>query len=263
MKNENDTIKEWSHEVMDVCDFMRDEISPNKLGVKIFDEKKEDNVNWRWSMSQSYSNSIDVPNSVKESNGTASNSPPKEKNSKDEDEITYKDTNEFFEQLHIKFKPNREHIPHVKDFFFKGKLYEGQFSKFDRNGIPLLNADGSEISEKHLEKLLKKQNQYKLKLAKVHSWLHQVRSYKNPLKSMKHLPDNEDIIPPLKDLFRVAQFENRFSEYDEYYLPNKYANGKHVSKRHKQLHKIKKERYRVKLDKIRCWLKMIDRVRFN
>ena len=97
----------------------------------------------------------------------------------------------------------------------------------------------------------------------MHSWLNQVDKYKDPLKLRERLPDDENIIPRMEDLFVVAQWKNKFSEYNYNHMPTKYANGKHVIKRHRQLHVKRKERYRVKLDKIRCWLKMIPRVRFN
>jgi hypothetical protein len=54
----------------------------------------------------------------------------------------------------------------LEDLFRVGQ-YKGMFSEFTEDGIPTLNADGSELSKRMLKKLIKKRDDHMKRLERL------------------------------------------------------------------------------------------------
>ena len=126
-----------SKKILQLCDEYRDTILP-MIGIEIKD-KSGDSSSWRYCLpkhsSSDTSESLALP-STENKDGTDSPAVAGEL------------------ELHA--------IP-IKDLFRVGQ-YEGMFSDFSNDGIPILNADGSNVSKRLLKKLLKKRDEHRKRL---------------------------------------------------------------------------------------------------
>jgi cysteinyl-tRNA synthetase len=121
--------------ILKLCDEVRDDTFP-RLGVELHDggvnttaAPGDEGSMWRFCVPRS----VDAPGSVDgEMAADTSHQPPPKKS----------------QSLDWKSVP-------LKDFFRVGR-YEGQFSEFTDEGIPTLNADGTEISHRQWKKLRRK-----------------------------------------------------------------------------------------------------------
>lgn len=121
-------------EILNLCDGIRKEVLPS-MGLELLDEKVDDDspaaAGWRFI----------VPKKVVLEHGSLDNSKKENKSTR-----------------HVRLLDVR-----VEDLFRTGQ-YEGMFSEFKDDGIPVLNADGSEVSKRLLKKLLKKREKHQTRL---------------------------------------------------------------------------------------------------
>ena len=132
---DGDTTDSPLKELLDVCDHIRD-VSLPSLGVEILDS------------------------SVQESNGTAGRwryCIPRE------DVRTEKDSTKTASDDSSSQPSDSDQVLSRKEYLSAGN-YEGEFLKFDENGLPTHTADGKEISKRLLKKVMKKYDKYAKKV---------------------------------------------------------------------------------------------------
>jgi cysteinyl-tRNA synthetase len=111
--------------ILRLCDDARNSILP-KLGIELRDSNTEEGDGWR----------ICLPRS---------------------------DESQTSDREHQKSPSMDLESTPLEDFFRVGQ-YEGMFSEFNEDGIPIINADGFEVSKRMLKKLLKKREAHKRRL---------------------------------------------------------------------------------------------------
>jgi cysteinyl-tRNA synthetase len=117
----NNTATDGTKEILHICDEARDKTLP-AIGVEVLDGKSGDETaRWRFCIPRVRSND--------ETKATAATSS-------------------------VDKEPTR-----IEEFFKVGK-YKNMFSEYTDDGIPMLNADGSEVSKRLLKKLLKKRDSF-------------------------------------------------------------------------------------------------------
>mmetsp|Transcript_34970 Transcript_34970/g.51369 ORF Transcript_34970/g.51369 Transcript_34970/m.51369 type:complete len:276 (-) Transcript_34970:142-969(-) len=122
--------KTCAKEILKLCDNVRENALP-AMGLEVVDIKQHaSSSDWKWCV-------------------------PKQKKRQQQDSKTDA----------IKPSPSSPPIHEIalEDMFRVGS-YVDMFSKYDENGIPILNADGSEVSKSMLKKLNKKRNKHATRL---------------------------------------------------------------------------------------------------
>ena len=126
----NESATKSTKEILRLCDKARDVILPS-IGLELNDvktgEDEKDGCSWRFCL-------------------------PRQKT-----ETSLKDKKESEERS---LPPVMPKDTPLEDFFRVGP-YEGMFSFFDEDGIPTLNSDGSEVSNRLRKKLIKKRDKFK------------------------------------------------------------------------------------------------------
>ena len=113
---------EGTKEILRICDEARDKVLPG-IGVELFDGRSGgDNSGWQFCLPKTPGRDTEKESSSSCSSGNAE--------------------------------------PASIEELFKVGKYEGMFSKYTDDGIPILNADGSEVSKRLLKKLKKKRDSY-------------------------------------------------------------------------------------------------------
>jgi hypothetical protein len=121
----NNTSSGNMKKILQLCDETRDSIFP-KMGIQLLDGKREEADDWK----------ICLPK-FEESHTT---------------------TTEHQRSSSIDLESVK-----LEDLFRVGQ-YKGMFSEFTEDGIPTLNADGSELSKRMLKKLIKKREDHRKRL---------------------------------------------------------------------------------------------------
>jgi cysteinyl-tRNA synthetase len=127
---QNNMTSENMKQILKLCDEARDQVFPG-IGVEILDGKvKEESASWRFCL-------------PRPQDGTTIN----------------RETGADASSVEL------ESIP-LHDFFRVGQ-YNGMFSKFSDDGMPLQMFDGSEVSKRMLKKLMKKKNSHRTRLERA------------------------------------------------------------------------------------------------
>ena len=121
----NKTASGNMKKILQLCNETRDSTFP-KMGIQLLDGKREEADDWK----------ICLPRSEK----------------------SHATTTEHQQSLSIDLESVK-----LEDLFRVGQ-YEGVFSEFTEDGIPTLNADGSELSKRMLKKLIKKREAHRQRL---------------------------------------------------------------------------------------------------
>jgi len=140
------------HLLLKLCDELR-EINLPSIGLEIFDTTLDDDKeepqkakqkSWRYCLpkTKKISSSLNKEEQVRGKK--------------------VKENNARKKQQQQQLKPLRDIV--VKDLFTVGQ-YKGKFSEYDSDGIPIKNADGTDVSNKLTKKLLKKRKKHEKRLS--------------------------------------------------------------------------------------------------
>lgn len=138
LKN-NKAQHQSAHEIMRLCDDARDNIFP-RLGVELLDGKVQSDSGSMWKFCVPHSqDDSDIDNDESnDGNKTAKTSSP------------------AAATIDLRSIPLQD--------LFKVAPYEGQFSEYDADGMPTLNADGSALSNRLVQKVQKKRDKHAKRL---------------------------------------------------------------------------------------------------
>eukprot|EP00339_Tiarina_fusa_P006498 CAMPEP_0117068978 /NCGR_PEP_ID=MMETSP0472-20121206/48348_1 /TAXON_ID=693140 ORGANISM="Tiarina fusus, Strain LIS" /NCGR_SAMPLE_ID=MMETSP0472 /ASSEMBLY_ACC=CAM_ASM_000603 /LENGTH=258 /DNA_ID=CAMNT_0004791267 /DNA_START=103 /DNA_END=879 /DNA_ORIENTATION=+ len=126
----NKTGSEQTKKILELCDDFRDSILP-AMGVEIHDGLEDTKSGWSFRLPKSTEDEPQPP--MKEEQSTA-----------------------VADLLSVR----------VEDFFRVGQ-YEGMFTEYTDEGIPVRNADGTEVSKRLRKKLLKKRSAHIVRLEQL------------------------------------------------------------------------------------------------
>jgi cysteinyl-tRNA synthetase len=143
-----------AHEIMRLCDDARDNIFP-RLGVELLDGKVDH------SDSSSGGSDQDSTSSGESMWKFCVPRTPGDRDTDIDRKEEAKTTNPVAAAVTIDLRS----VP-LQDLF-KVAPYEGRFSEYDANGMPTLNADGSALSNRFIQKLRKKRDKHAKRLQNV------------------------------------------------------------------------------------------------